>query len=561
MVPQRIFLVGLPGSGKTTAGRILAARLGWAFDDSDHEIERTEGRTVPEIIRADGEHAFRELEAAALERLSSRDPIVVATGGGAPTFPASRNVLSSGFSVWLSLSPEEAARRVLSESGGAERPLLSGTGIAGTTEVPAVERMHGLLAARLELYRAADAAVDVEELSPESVASELALLWDEYSRQHHNDREARTDEPAWPSTLHVAAVVHTPTATYPVIVADGCFDAVGAVCRNAGLTGRAFIVSDSAVGPLFAGRAKTSLEQAGYEARSFEVPAGEEHKTLATVETVYDWLLLHRVERADFVVCVGGGVVTDLAGFAAATCLRGIDFVHAPTSLLAMADAAIGGKTGVDHPRGKNMIGAFAQPRAVVIDPLVLGSLPERHLRNGWAELIKHGLILDDSLFRDLEDASANGPPLMSAELIGRSVSIKAGVVSDDEREAGRRTLLNYGHTVGHAIEAVTGFSRYLHGEAVSIGMHVAGRISRDLGLLDDDELQRQQVLLRKFGLPETAPGLDADAVFDATRSDKKVHGGNIRWVLLHGLGNAVTRDDVPEAVVHRALEAALPRE
>ncbi|MGE3073875.1 MAG: 3-dehydroquinate synthase [Dehalococcoidia bacterium] len=555
MVPQRIFLVGLPGSGKTTAGKLLAQRLGWDFEDSDREIERASGRSIPEIFSADGESAFRELEATALSNLATREPIVIATGGGAPTYAASRNVLSTGFAVWLSISPGEAARRAASEVGGTERPLLSGS--TGNPSAPPVERMTALLEARADFYRAADAAVDVEELSPESVAFEIELLWDEYARQHHNDRDARAEE-SLPVTLQPAATVRTPNATYPVIVTNGCFDAIGAVCRNVGLRGRAFVVSDTAVGPLFAERARASLNQAAYEAQAFMVPAGEDHKTLATVETVYDWLISNRIERSDFVVCVGGGVVTDLAGFAAATCLRGIDFVHAPTSLLAMADAAIGGKTGVDHPRAKNMIGAFAQPRAVVIDPLVLNSLPPRHLRNGWAELIKHGLILDESLFRDLEDKSVDGPPLMSAELIARSVAIKAEVVSDDEREAGRRTLLNYGHTVGHAIESVTGFSQFLHGEAVSIGMRVAALISRDLGLLHEDEYQRQQRVLKAFGLPESAPGLDVDAVLDATLSDKKVRGGKVRWVLLEGIGNAVTRDNVPDDVIRRAVETVL---
>lgn len=560
MVPQRIFLVGLPGSGKTTAGRMVAASLGWAFEDSDHEIERATGRTIPEIFSTDGERVFREMETAALGRLALQEPIVIATGGGAPTSAASRNVLSSGFAVWLSVSPEEAARRTSADTVGTERPLLANPGETGLPKSP-VERMKVLLDARAELYRAADAAVDVEEMSPESVAAEVAMLWDEYSRQHHNDRESRPDDPTLPVTLQPAAIVRTPGATYPVIVADGSFDAIGAVCRNAGLTGRAFVVSDTAVGPLFSERARASLQQAAYEARTFMIPAGEGQKTLATVELVYDWLIANRVERADFVVCVGGGVVTDLAGFAAATCLRGIDFVHAPTSLLAMADAAIGGKTGVDHPSGKNLIGAFAQPRAVVIDPSVLATLPPRHLRNGWAELIKHGLILDEDLFRDLDLASGDGPPLMSAELIARSVAIKAEVVSDDEREAGRRTLLNYGHTVGHAIESVTGFSQYLHGEAVSIGMRVAAMISRDLGMLGEDDYQRQQSLLKRFGLPESAPGLDVDAVLDATLSDKKVRAGKVRWVLLEGIGNAVTRDNVPDDIVRRAVEAVLPRD
>ncbi|HMO96260.1 MAG TPA: 3-dehydroquinate synthase [Tepidiformaceae bacterium] len=549
MVPRVIFLVGLPGSGKTTAGRVLAARLGWAFADSDREVEHAAGRAIPEIFASDGEGAFRELEAAALGRLAGREPIVIATGGGAPTNETSRRVLAEGFCVWLSVSPEEAARRVDADTDGTVRPLLAG----GT-----LDRLTSLLEARAEVYRAADAAVDVDELSPEAVATELELLWDEYSRAHQHDREPRDEESELPPQLQAAAVVRTPGATYPVIVAEGAFEHIGDACRDAGLKGRAFLISDQAVGPLFAARAEAALRGADYEVASFFIPPGEEAKTLRTVETVYDFLLDRRVERSDFVVSLGGGVVTDLAGFAAATCLRGIDFVHVPTSLLAMADAAIGGKTGVDHPKGKNMVGAFAQPRAVVIDPLLLKTLPERHLRNGWAELIKHGLILDERLVRDLEFESRNGPPMMSAELIARSVAIKADVVSDDEREAGRRTLLNYGHTIGHAIEAVTGYSTYLHGEAIAVGMRVAGMISRDLGLLSDDDLARQQRLLGAFGLPESAPGVSVEAVLDATLSDKKVRAGSIRWVLLEGIGNAVTRDGVPDDVVRRAVETVL---
>lgn len=553
MIPSRIFLVGLSGGGKSTAGRLAAQRLGWDFADSDDEIERISGRRVTDIFRDDGEDAFRALELSALKDLSVREPIVIATGGGAVTTPEARELMGEGFVVWLSVSPEIAAERITSDPNASDRPLLAGD---------ARGRLEALLQARSDWYRAADSAIDVDDLSPELVASEIANLWAEWRRSPLPPGErvygrARST-PAPQRHLQPAAIVRTPTETYPVIVADGAFEDLGELCRDIGLKGRAFVVSDKAVGPLFADRAEASLAEAGYSVQVLEIPAGEEHKTLATVESVYDWLISHRVERSDFVVCVGGGVVTDLAGFAAATCLRGIAFVHVPTSLLAMADASIGGKTGVDHPRGKNLIGAFAQPRAVLIDPLVLKSLPERHLRNGWAELIKHGLILDEQLFTDLENSSVDGPPLMSAELIARSVAIKAEVVSDDEREAGRRTLLNYGHTVGHAIEAITGYSTYLHGEAISVGMRVAGTISRELGLLSADDFARQQALLRRFGLPESAPGLPVDAVLEATLLDKKVRGGSVRWVLLEGIGNAVTRDGVPDEVVRRAVEEAL---
>ena len=553
MIPNRIFLVGLSGGGKSTAGRLAAQRLGWEFADSDDEIEQITGRRVTDIFAEDGEDAFRAIELSAIRDLAARERIVIATGGGAVTIPQARELMGEGFVVWLSVSPDVAADRISRDPGGPDRPLLAGD---------ARGRLEALLQARLDWYRAADAAIDVDDLSAELVASEIANLWAEWRRsplpQGERTYGASRVTVAPQRHREPAAIVRTPTETYPVIVANGAFEDAGELCRDVGLKGRAFVVSDTAVGPLFAERAEETLREAGYTSQALLIPAGEEHKTLATVESVYDWLISHRIERSDFVVCVGGGVVTDLAGFAAATCLRGIAFVHVPTSLLAMADASIGGKTGVDHPRGKNLIGAFAQPKAVLIDPLLLKSLPERHLRNGWAELIKHGLILDAGLFTDLENASVEGPPLMSAELIARSVAIKAEVVSDDEREAGRRTLLNYGHTVGHAIEAITGYSTYLHGEAISVGMRVAGTISRELGLLSADDFARQQSLLRTFGLPDSAPGLSVDAVLEATLLDKKVRGGSVRWVLLEGIGNAVTRDGVPDDVVRRAVEEAL---
>jgi len=552
MVPRRIFLIGLSGSGKSTTGRLLAERLGWGFIDTDREIEREAGATVAEIFAREGEAAFRQRELRALEAAAAHEPVVVATGGGAPTIPAARPILGTGFVVWLAVSPEVAARRILAAPNGSERPLLAGDPRA---------RLEALLQARIDLYRAADAAVDCDELTPEEQAEEIERLWHEWERdpappgQRFYSPLARPREAANPAIPEPAAIVTTPGGTYPVLVGEGALDALGAIARDTGLEGRPFIITDTAVGPLFAERAAAALRQAGYEAAIHAIPAGEQHKNLETLAAVYDFLLASRIERTDFIVTLGGGVVTDLGGFAAATILRGVPFIHAPTSLLAMADAAIGGKTGIDHPRGKNLIGAFAQPRAVVIDPLLLRTLPPRQLRNGWAELLKHGFILDESLVRDLEAASIDGPPLMSADLIARSVAIKAAVVSEDERESGRRTLLNYGHTIGHAIEAVTNYETYLHGEAVAIGMRAAGIISTSLGLLPQAEFERQQQLIRRFGLPESAPGLDPRAVYDATLVDKKVRGGSIRWVLLEHIGQAVVRQGVPEALVHHAIE------
>lgn len=552
MGADRIVLVGLSGSGKSTVGRLVADRLGWEFLDTDVLIEQSAGRDIPAIFAGDGEARFRELERDAVEQAIARPRTVVATGGGAPTMPASRAAIGRGFVVWLVVSPEQAALRLNDDPETAARPLLEGDPAA---------RLRALLNQRRSLYELADAAVDVDALRPEQVADEIVQLWQEGG----GTLDARTgrfgDERVTASEGGVAAVVRTPTTAYPVIVRPGALDGLGRVCKDIGLRGRAFVVADRETGRLFGGAADAALAAEGFATRTFTIAGGEEHKTLDEVSAVYDWLLEARVERSDFVVCLGGGVVTDLAGFAAATCLRGIDFVHVPTTLLAMVDASVGGKTGVDHPMGKNLIGAFAQPRAVVIDPDVLATLPLRQQRAGWAEVIKHGLILDDRLVEDLERGASDPKAMMSPDLIGRSVAIKAAVVSDDEREAGRRTLLNYGHTVGHAIEAVTGYGSWLHGEAVAVGMRVAGRISVELGLLAPEAFERQQALIRAYGLPDSAPGVDLEAVLTATASDKKVRAGAIRWVLLEGIGRAVVRGDVPHEVVLRAARGALPEQ
>ncbi len=529
---ERIFLIGLSGAGKSTVGRLVAEQLGWQLVDTDAEVEAATGRLVPELFAKDGEAAFREHEQSALASAAARQRVVVATGGGAPTTEAARRVLAAGFTVWLSVSPQTAAARLASEPGSAARPLLAGDRRA---------RLKRLLADRRVHYEQADAVVAVDNCTPAEVANQVVRLWRE-SQSHP----------------YVAAMVRTPAAAYPIYVEQGSLARLGEVSRDLGLRGRAFIVTDDQVGPLFGETARRALEEADYRVSVFAIPAGEEHKTLETVASVYDWLIDERVERSDFVVCLGGGVVTDLGGFAAATCLRGIDFVHVPTTLLGMVDAAIGGKTGVDHPAGKNLIGAFVQPRAVVIDPSVLETLPERQRRAGWAEVIKHGLILDGELVDQLEASSENPRAMLSATLIARSVAIKAAVVSEDEREQGRRTLLNYGHTIGHAIEAATGFSAYLHGEAVAVGMRAAGIIAVESGLLQPASFECQQRLIRAYGLPERVEGARIEDVRRAMALDKKVQSGTIRWVLLEDIGRAVVRDDIGDTIVRKALAAVL---
>ena len=361
-----------------------------------------------------------------------------------------------------------------------------------------------------------------------------------------------------PSYSDLAAIVNTSQGDYPIWVGWNIIDELGERVNSVLDTSTAYIITDEGVHRQ-ARRAQFSLEAAGIAAHMFIMPAGETHKTLDTVQFIYRWLAERKAERGHLVVAVGGGVVGDLAGFVAATYLRGLPFAQVPTSLLAMMDAAIGGKCAVDLPQGKNLVGAFYQPKFVLSDVSALQTLPPRELASGWAEAIKHGLILDPDL---LEAFETHRPSLLALEqdiatdIIRRSVAIKANIVSQDERETlGIRILLNYGHTIGHAIEAATGYGSFLHGEAVSVGMMGAARIGEAMGLMSADEVERQRALLESYGLPLTCGEMDIAAVSNAMLSDKKVAGRAIRWVLLDGIGNATTRNDVPHELVHSTLE------
>jgi 3-dehydroquinate synthase len=348
--------------------------------------------------------------------------------------------------------------------------------------------------------------------------------------------------------------------SYGVRVGPGLLGAMGdAVAALPGVTGAA-IVTDSNVGPLYGQRVSDALAAAGVQAALIEFPAGEASKNLSTVAGVLDALLAitPAVDRATVVVALGGGVVGDLAGFVAAIALRGMRFYQCPTSLLADVDASVGGKTGVDHQAGKNLIGAFHQPAGVMIDVETLKTLPRRELIGGLAECVKHAVIRDASLLDYIEDRAEDILACLGdvmTELIARNVAIKAQVVADDEREAGQRAHLNYGHTVGHAIEAQAGYGELSHGQAVALGMVAANRLAVGRGLLDEQSAQRIERLLNKLELPTRRPGLDADKVWWIMQHDKKALAGRIRMVLPTKLGAAGIFDDTDEQALRDAIE------
>jgi 3-dehydroquinate synthase len=357
-------------------------------------------------------------------------------------------------------------------------------------------------------------------------------------------------------------MVHGALREYPVFVRWGALATLGERLRDADIARYAYVISDETVWHHLGDEVEDSLRAAEIEFDSFTISPGEASKTLETASDVYDWLIDHRPERGHTIVALGGGVVTDLGGYVAATFARGLPLVQVPTSMLAQVDAAIGGKVAVNHPRAKNMIGVFYQPRFVLADPAVMRTLPAREIGSGLAESIKMAFLDSEDHVAFLESRAEGILKLEreeTAEAVRRSVCFKGGVVSEDEFETtGRRSVLNFGHTLAHAIEATTGYTRFRHGEADAIGMMAAGRMSVAMGLLPQGILGRQRAILERYGLPTSAGGLNRARLLDAVALDKKVQGKKVRWVLLEGIGRPVLRDDVPDEIVSAALDSVL---
>lgn len=522
-----VVLIGFMGAGKSTVGRRLAERMSRPFVDLDAVIEETAGMSIPEIFAAEGEEGFRRREADAVARVSAECGQVIAAGGG--TVMQRRNLArlrATGVLVWLRGRLDTVLARAQSESNG-HRPLLA---------KPRAE-LERLYAERERVYALADHIVDVDDQTPDQVAAEIEAVL------RGSDRPQA-----------VVVNVPLPGRSYDIFVGQGLLADAGRLCVGAGVSGKGLLVTNATVGGLYGGALQRSLSLAGLRVPRVDVPDGEQYKTLDTVVRIYRAAVSYRLDRRSFFLALGGGMTGDLAGFAAATFLRGVDFVQVPTTLLAQVDAAVGGKVGVNLDEGKNLVGAFHQPRIVIADVDTLQSLPTRALAAGLAEVVKYGMTADPHLLDFLEDRmeqllARDRAALM--RVVARSCEIKASVVAQDERETlGVREGLNFGHTIGHALEAALSYSTLLHGEAVAIGMLAAAMLSARLTGLAASEVERLAALLQRAGLPLAPPAVDPDQLLTIMRRDKKVLADRLRFVLLERTGRWVVRDDVPDELV-----------
>ena len=545
---DRIVLVGFSGTGKSTTARLLADHLGWELLDTDAEIERDAGQTVPEIFATDGESTFRELERRTLLGALARRRVVVATGGGAvvdPVLWTDEYLHAPGtLTVTLEAAPDvlldRLRRQAATESGTVERPMLAGD--------DPLARIAALKKQRWSAYSRSDLILDVERLTAPDIAGEIATLV--------HPMPVTLDLPTVRSSIHVESRL---LSRAPSLI-DMQFPRAQ----------RFWVITDENVDRHLGAVLESTLASTGRPVARRSVPPGEGSKSWDCAGELLEWLLNSGIERGDVVVALGGGVVGDLAGFVAAVALRGVGLVQVPTTLLAMVDSSVGGKTGLNATAGKNLIGAFYQPPLVLIDPLLLDTLPERELRSGWAEVIKHAIIqpsTPDGQWGDLLSLlELNGDALRARRtsalsyLIRRNVALKASVVREDEREASLRAILNYGHTLGHGIEAA-GY-RYLHGEAIAVGMRAVGTLAIMLDSVDAGSIDRHDRLLDAFDLPWEA-AVDSDAVMAHLAHDKKKAAGKQQWVLAkRGGGVQVTTevqlDQARAALMHHVARVQI---
>lgn len=545
-----IILVGMMGAGKTTIGKALANSLGKEFIDSDHEIQDRTGVKIPVIFEIEGEAGFRKRESEVLVELVKKNNIVLATGGGAVLSRENRQILRrGGIVIYLRASVNDLYRRTRYDKN---RPLLQTQNLFA--------RLNELYVQRDALYReTAHVIIDSGKQGVRFLVQKLInkLISIDFNNIMQNNNK---------NAMQTITVDFTPSSekrSYPIHIGHGILQQIDLIVSCLPQK-RVAIVSNTTIAPLYLDKLRTALEKQGVISVSIILPDGEAHKNWETLNLIFDALLKNHCERNTAILALGGGVVGDLTGFAAATYLRGVPFIQIPTTLLAQVDSSVGGKTGINHPLGKNMIGAFYQPRMVLADSATLNTLPDRELRAGLAEIIKYGLIRDPAFFdwleRNMHRLLARDPVTLN-EAIQRSCENKAEIVAADEKEEGVRALLNLGHTFGHAIENGMGYGVWLHGEAVAAGIVLAADLSRRMKLISEADVSRIRKIFLQAGLPVAAPKMPPERYLQLMLLDKKVDAGRTRFIVLNRIGEAVMRADIPPALLNETILACMSDE
>ncbi|MCC7478007.1 3-dehydroquinate synthase [bacterium] len=528
---RNVVLTGFMGTGKSSIGPLLARRLGFRFLDTDEQISQREGRSITDIFEQDGESHFRQLERDMVRELGAASGCVIATGGGTLLIPENRAMLEAcGPVVCLQASAEVLAQRLV---GKTHLPLLPEEGRA--------EAIARLLEERDYLYRSLPLRLDTSGLSIAECCDRIAEL----------------------TGLEEVAVGFAPErCSYPVVLRRGLLNDAEAWRLQCEGASKVVIITDQNVAPLYARPLSNMLQQLGIEAPLLSFPAGEHHKSFQTLGELLTEMAGLRLDRKAPVLAVGGGVVGDVAALAASLYMRGLRLIQVPTSLLAMVDAAVGGKTAIDLAGVKNLVGSYHQPEAVLVDVSALKTLPPVELSSGIAEMIKSGLIADPGLFELLEQQAARLLELdldIAEDLVRRCVKVKAEIVSRDPLEGGLRRVLNLGHTIGHALEADSGFVLLTHGQAVGLGMLCAAWIGKRLGLTAGGLQVRLRTLLLKAGLPVTHAMSRPQRLLDFVHLDKKVSTQGATMILPVKPGEVLIREGIEDKLIMESLEAITP--